>query len=215
VTQLDISTLKFDDQGLLVGVIQAPTGEVRMVGYFTRAALEKTLATGLVTFWSRSRQRLWTKGESSGHCLRLRSIHPDCDGDALLVVAEPAGPTCHRGTDTCFEGESSPATLLPWLDQLEQLLKKRKASAQLSGSYTQKLFATGLDRIAKKVTEEAGEVVIAAKNHAADPSQAHQEELLGEAADLLFHLQMVLVERGLGLQGVVQVLQARHAQSSR
>ena len=150
-------------------------------------------------------------GETSGNRLRLRSLHPDCDGDALLIVAEPEGPTCHRGSDTCFEGDQDPATTLPWLGRMETLLQARKASADLSGTYTQKLFAQGLDRIAKKITEEAGEVVIAAKNHATDPSEAHREELLGEAADLFFHIQMVLVERGLGLQDVVRVLQQRHA----
>ena len=207
---LDFTTLRFDDKGLVTGVVQAPSGEVRMVGHLNQAALEKTLATGFVTFWSRSRQSLWTKGETSGNRLRLRSLHPDCDGDALLIVAEPEGPTCHRGSDTCFEGDQDPATTLPWLSHLETLLQARKATADLSGTYTQKLFAQGLDRIAKKITEEAGEVIISAKNLATDPSEAHREELLGEAADLLFHLQMVLVERGLSLQDVVRVLQQRH-----
>lgn len=209
---LDTANLKFDEQGLIAGVVQAPSGEVRMVGYLNREALDQTLATGLVTFWSRSRHRLWIKGETSGNRLLLRSIHQDCDGDALLIVAEPEGPTCHRGTDTCFAGGALPATSLPWLGQLEALLQSRKATAALSGSYTQKLYAQGVDRIAKKVTEEAGEVVIAAKNHAVDPSPANREELLGEAADLLFHLQMLLVERSLGLANVVQVLQQRHAE---
>ncbi len=211
---LDLDGLAYDAQGLLTGVVQAPDGEVRMVGHLNREALERTLATGEVTFWSRSRRRLWTKGESSGNRLELRSIQRDCDGDALLLVARPLGPTCHRGTATCFDGFGEPATTLPWLAQLEALLRARKATAREDGSYTQRLFARGLDRVAKKVTEEAGEVILAAKNHATSPTEAHRDELLGEAADLLFHLQTLLVERDLSLEQVVEVLQRRHAERS-
>ncbi|HJU84480.1 MAG TPA: phosphoribosyl-ATP diphosphatase, partial [Holophagaceae bacterium] len=159
-------------------------------------------------FWSRSRKELWTKGASSGNRLRLIAMRQDCDRDTLLILADPEGPTCHRGTETCFDEEPGASrtvwpTTLPWLGRLEALLNVRKAGADPAGSYTQKLFAKGTDRIAKKVVEEAGEVVIAAKN-------ADTAEFLGEAADLLFHLDMLLVDRGCSLLDVVGVLKQRH-----
>jgi phosphoribosyl-ATP pyrophosphohydrolase/phosphoribosyl-AMP cyclohydrolase len=197
-----LDDLSFDSQGLIPGLVQSPAGEVRMLAWLNREALQRTLDTGFVTFWSRSRQALWTKGETSGNRLRLIQIRPDCDADALLILAEPEGPSCHRGTESCFDGEPWPATL-PWLGRLETLLKARKASADLAGSYTQRLFAQGVDRIAKKVVEEAGEVILAAKND-------DREAFLGEAADLLFHLDLLLVERGASLLEVVEVLQRRH-----
>lgn len=201
--------VKFDEKGLVPGIVQSPGGEVRMLGYLSPESLEKTLETGLVTFWSRSRRSLWTKGETSGNTLKVVDIRIDCDGDALLIVAEPAGPTCHRGTDSCFEGDPLPQ---PWLERLEDLLRQRKATASLEGSYTQKLFARGVDRIAKKVVEEAGEVVIGAKNFALEPSDFNRTEFLGEAADLLFHLQMLLVSQGFSLQDAALVLRERHRQ---
>lgn len=196
-------TLRFDSDGLIPGIVQSRTGEIRMVAWLNRESLQRTVGSGFVTFWSRSRQSLWVKGESSGHRLKLIQVRPDCDGDALLILADPEGPSCHRGTDSCFDGEGWPATL-PWLGRLEALLRSRKAAADPAGSYTQKLFAQGVDRIAKKVVEEAGEVVIAAKND-------DREAFLGEAADLLFHLDLLLLERGAGLLDVVEVLQRRHA----
>lgn len=199
----------FDEKGLVPGIVQSPGGEVRMLGYLSRASLEKTLETGLVTFWSRSRQSLWTKGETSGNTLKVVDIRIDCDGDALLIIAEPKGPTCHRGTDSCFAGDALPQ---PWLERLEDLLRQRKDSASLEGSYTQKLFARGVDRIGKKVVEEAGEVVIGAKNFALEPSELNRTEFLGEAADLLFHLQMLLVSQGFSLQDAALVLRERHRQ---
>lgn len=204
----DATTLRFDAQGLLPAIVQSPAGEVRMLGWMNAEALRLTQETGWVTFWSRSRQSLWVKGETSGNRLRLLALAADCDQDTLLVTAEPEGPTCHRGTPTCFgEGEIPPG--LPWLGALETLLQSRKATAGLDGSYTQKLFAQGTDRIAKKVVEEAGEVVLAAKNLAADP--AAKADFLGEAADLLFHLELLLLDRGCRLQEVVEVLHQRHA----
>jgi len=210
---MNIDTLKFGPDGLIPGLVQSRSGDVLMVAWLNREALQLTLDTGFVTFWSRSRQALWVKGESSGNRLRLVQIRPDCDADVLLILAEPEGPSCHRGTLTCFDpspegpiSEPWPATL-PWLGRLEALLASRKASADLQGSYTQKLFAQGVDRIAKKVVEEAGEVVIAAKND-------NREDFLGEAADLIFHLDMLLLEKGASLLDVVQVLQARHADRS-
>ncbi len=212
---MDLDKLTFDSAGLIPGIVQDRAGEVRMVAWLNREALQRTLDSGFVTFWSRSRQDYWVKGETSGNRLRLVQIRPDCDADALLIVADPEGPSCHRGTESCFDADPAgglnaaptaapwPATL-PWLGRLEALLKSRKALADLNGSYTQKLFAQGVDRIAKKVVEEAGEVILAAKND-------DREEFLGEAADLLFHLDMLLLERGASLLDVVDVLHRRHA----
>ncbi len=197
---LNLDSLRFDAQGLVPAVVQDPFGRVRMVGWMDREAIRITQDKGLVTFWSRSRQALWTKGETTGNHLRLMSMRADCDGDTLLLTAAPQGPTCHTGTATCF-GEASEG--LSWLGDLEDLLRSRKESASLEGSYTEKLFAQGVDRIAKKVVEEAGEVVIAAKND-------DREAFLGEAADLLFHLDALLVERGASLIEVAEVLRQRH-----
>jgi phosphoribosyl-ATP pyrophosphohydrolase/phosphoribosyl-AMP cyclohydrolase len=203
---MDFDSLRFDSDGLIPGIVQDRAGEVRMVAWLNRDALQRTLDTGFVTFWSRSRQSLWTKGETSGNRLKLIQIRPDCDADALLILADPEGPSCHRGTETCFDGEPWPSTL-PWLGRLEALLRARKAAASLDGSYTQKLFAQGVDRIAKKVVEEAGEVILAAKND-------DREAFIGEAADLLFHLDLLLLERGASLLEVVEVLHERHADRS-
>ena len=208
---MDIDSLTFGPDGLIPGIVQDRAGAVRMVAWLNRDALQRTLDTGFVTFWSRSRQALWTKGETSGNRLKLVQIRPDCDADALLILADPEGPSCHRGTETCFdpspEGSSGVApwpSTLPWLGRLESLLKSRKASADPAGSYTQKLFAQGVDRIAKKVVEEAGEVILAAKNE-------DRDAFVGEAADLLFHLEMLLLDRGVSLLDVVEVLHRRHA----
>jgi len=201
---MDFQSLRFGPDGLIPGIVQDRSGEVRMVAWLNQDALQRTLDTGFVTFWSRSRQALWTKGETSGNRLKLVQIRQDCDDDTLLILADPEGPSCHNGTLSCFDGETWPATL-PWLGRLEGLLRQRKAEANLSGSYTQKLFAQGVDRIAKKVVEEAGEVILAAKND-------DRKEFLGEAADLLFHLDMLLLERGASLLDVVEVLHKRHAE---
>ena len=201
---MDFSTLQFDSAGLIPGIVQDRAGEVRMMAWLNREALQRTLDTGFVTFFSRSRQALWTKGESSGNRLKLIQSRQDCDADALLILAEPEGPSCHRGSQSCFDGEPWPATL-PWLGRWEALLKSKKGTADLTGSYTQKLFAQGVDRIAKKVVEEAGEVILAAKNE-------DREAFLGEAADLLFHLELLLIELGTGLQDVIEVLHGRHAE---
>lgn len=199
---LNLDDLRFDASGLLPAVVQDPAGRVRMVGWMDRAALQATLEKGFVTFWSRSRKALWTKGETSGNRLKVVSVTPDCDGDTLLVRAEPEGPTCHTGARTCF-GEAAEG--LPWLGDLEDLLRARRASASAEGSYTERLFAQGVDRIGKKVVEEAGEVVIAAKNE-------NRAEFLGEAADLLFHLELLLLAKGASLAEVVAVLRARHTE---
>lgn len=211
---MNLDTLRFDSDGLIPGIVQSRTGEIRMVAWLNREALQLTLDTGFVTFWSRSRQALWVKGESSGNRLKLTQIRPDCDADTLLILADPEGPSCHRGTESCFDPVPEdklaatpwPATL-PWLGQLETLLRARQTTADPAGSYTQRLFAQGVDRIAKKVVEEAGEVVIAAKND-------DREAFVGEAADLLFHLELLLLERGASLLDVVEVLHHRHADRS-
>lgn len=197
---LNPNDVRFDAQGLVPALVQDRFGRVRMVGWMDRDAIQITLETGFVTFWSRSRKALWTKGETSGNRLKLVSLRLDCDGDTLLVLADPEGPTCHTNARTCF-GEDAEG--LPWLGDLEDLLRSRQASATPEGSYTERLFVRGVDRIAKKVVEEAGEVVIAAKNE-------DRGEFLGEAADLLFHLDALLVARGCSLTEVAAVLQTRH-----
>lgn len=214
MTPSDPTDLAFDAAGLLPCVVQNRSGEVRMVGWMNREALARTAETRLLTFWSRSRQALWTKGERSGNRLRVLALRPDCDRDTLLAIVEAEGPTCHRGTDTCFDSEAPLETSWPWMARLEALLQGRKASASPVGSYTEKLFAQGTDRIAKKVVEEAGEVILAAKNFDGSAGEAQREELLGEAADLLFHLDLLLVNAGLGLADAVEVLKLRHQQRS-
>jgi phosphoribosyl-ATP pyrophosphohydrolase/phosphoribosyl-AMP cyclohydrolase len=201
-----LSELAFGPGGLLPAVVQTPGGDVRMVGYVNAESLAITLETGWVTFWSRSRKRLWTKGETSGNRLRYLDAFVDCDGDTLLIIAQPQGPTCHKGTPSCFDGIAS----VPWLDRLETLLRDRKAKADPGGSYTQKLFSRGPERIAKKVVEESGEVAIAAMALRAEPTDSRRNDFLNEAADLVFHLQVLLVDQGYGLSDVARVLQARH-----
>ena len=188
--------------GLLPAVVQhAADGRVLMLGYMSRAALAQTLAGGLVTFHSRSRQRLWTKGESSGHVLKLISMHADCDADSLLVLADPVGPTCHRGTDSCFGDAAAPA--LAFLGRLDALIAARERERP-ADSYTTRLFEGGLRRIAQKVGEEGVETSLAA---VAEDDAA----LRGEAADLVYHLLVLLRARGLGLGAVAETLAMRHA----
>ena len=195
----EIQTLAWDKQaGLLPAVVQhADTLKVLMVGYMDRAALEATLGTGHVTFFSRSRQRPWTKGESSGHFLDLVAIQADCDRDTLLVQARPHGPTCHLGRDSCFA--AAPGDFLAELDALVATRERERPP----GSYTTRLFDDGVRAIAQKVGEEGVETALAAvvQDDAA---------LCGEAADLLFHLQVLLRARGLSLDHAVAVLRDRH-----
>lgn len=191
--------------GLLPAIVQdVDGGEVLMLGYMNREALAATLDSGRVTFWSRSKRRLWTKGETSGHFLELHSLAADCDGDALLVLARPTGPACHLGTRTCW-GEDAPrpgAASLGFLHALEQLIMQRGA-LRPEGSYTARLLGEGTRRVAQKVGEEAVELAIAGAAQS-DP------EVLGEAADLLYHLLLLLHARGLTLAQVVKELAARH-----
>jgi phosphoribosyl-ATP pyrophosphohydrolase/phosphoribosyl-AMP cyclohydrolase len=195
---LDIDTLAWDKQdGLLPAIVQdAESRRVLMLGYMSREALARTLATGQVTFFSRSKGRLWTKGESSGHVLALVSLEADCDRDTLLVQARPHGPTCHLGTASCF-----PAAPGDVLGDLQALIRARHAERP-PGSYTTKLFDAGVKRIAQKVGEEGLETALAAVAEEDAP-------LLGEAADLLYHLIVLLQARGLSLADAVAVLERR------
>ena len=194
-----IDALAWEKQnGLLPAVVQdAATRRVLMLGYMSREALEATFASGSVTFHSRSRGRLWTKGETSGHTLELVSVAADCDADTLLVQAVPHGPTCHRGTASCFNG--APGDFLAELDGLIAARHARRPE----GSYTTKLFEAGIARIAQKVGEEGVEAALAAVTQ-------DDASLLGEAADLLYHLTVLLRARGLGLGDAVRVLRERH-----
>ncbi|HEX7341682.1 MAG TPA: bifunctional phosphoribosyl-AMP cyclohydrolase/phosphoribosyl-ATP diphosphatase HisIE [Rhodanobacteraceae bacterium] len=187
--------------GLVPAIVQhARDGRVLMLGYMNREALDVTQASGHVTFFSRSKQRLWMKGESSGHVLELVSVQIDCDADTLLVLALPHGPTCHTGTATCFGEDAAPA--LSFLDQLDALVATRHAERP-AGSYTTQLFESGTRRIAQKVGEEGVETALAAVAQGDD-------DLLGEAADLVYHLLVLLHDRGLALVDVVQTLRSRH-----
>lgn len=186
--------------GLLPLVVQhAHDGRVLMLGWCNREALQKTLATAEVHFFSRSRGRLWRKGETSGHVLRVVSLAADCDRDSLLCQAVPAGPVCHRGTPGCFDGGGRAH---PWLNELEALVAARRSQAPES-SYVARLFAAGTARMAQKVGEEGVETALAAVAGDADA-------LRGEAADLLFHLLVLLNGSGLTLADVVAELAARH-----
>jgi phosphoribosyl-ATP pyrophosphohydrolase/phosphoribosyl-AMP cyclohydrolase len=189
--------------GLLPAIVQHwLSGEVLMLGYMNAEALTQTEASGHVTFYSRSKQRLWTKGESSGHVLALKSIRIDCDADTLLIQADPHGPTCHNGTNSCFGGSADVRPPLGFLAELDALVEQRHAERP-EDSYTTKLFDGGIRRIAQKVGEEGVETALAAVAQG-------DEELLGEAADLVFHLTVVLRARGLSLGDVVGVLAERH-----
>lgn len=195
---LDAETLAWSKQdGLLPAVLQdADTRRVLMVGYMNREALQVTLDSGNVTFFSRSKQRLWTKGESSGHVLEMVTIEADCDRDTLLVQARPRGPTCHLGTTSCFP--SAPGDVL---GALQALIRNRDAERP-PGSYTTKLFESGIKRIAQKVGEEGLETALAAVVEEDGP-------LLGEVADLLYHLVVLLQARGLSLADALRVLEQR------
>jgi phosphoribosyl-AMP cyclohydrolase / phosphoribosyl-ATP pyrophosphohydrolase len=202
----DIDSLDFDkSEGLLPAVVQhADTGAVLMVGYMDRAALRETLSRRHVVFFSRSKQRLWEKGETSGHFLELAEIRTDCDRDALLVTARPLGPVCHEGTATCFGNDAvTQGEHLAFLSTLEGVIEKRIAESP-QGSYTARLFAEGPKRIAQKVGEEGLEVALAAVAETDD-------KVISESADLIFHLLVLLRSRGLSFQSIVAELQSRHA----
>lgn len=202
----DIPALDWDKGGgLLPAVVQdADSGAVLMLGYMNREALRETLGTGRTTFYSRTRQSLWTKGETSGHFLDVVEVVADCDNDTLLVKARPQGPTCHTGAPTCF-AERSPARAqqFAFLGRLEDIIALRIAERP-EGSYTARQFSKGLSRLAQKVGEEGVEVALAAVT-------SDRDKLVSESADLVFHLLLLLKSRDLSLVEVVRELEARHA----
>ena len=194
--------IKYNSEGLIPAIIQDTTTKtVLMLGYMNAEALSKTLETNKVTFFSRSKQRLWTKGEESGHFLTLNSIKNDCDNDSLLIQVTPDGHTCHKGTDSCW-GESKVETY-GFLSQLESIITDRKENANSQTSYVSELFEKGINKIAQKVGEEAVEVVIEAKDD-------NDDLFLNESADLLFHYLILLQAKGFKLESVVEVLKSRH-----
>lgn len=189
--------------GLIPAIIQdALTDKVLMLGYMDQSALNKTLSEGKVTFFSRSKQRLWTKGETSGNFLLLKEIRKDCDKDALLIKASPVGPVCHTGADTCFEEINQKNNHMDFLKELQSIIQQRKENPK-EGSYTTSLFERGINKIAQKVGEEAVELIIEAKDEDTDL-------FLNEAADLMYHYLVLLTAKGHGLEEVVEVLEKRH-----
>jgi phosphoribosyl-AMP cyclohydrolase / phosphoribosyl-ATP pyrophosphohydrolase len=191
--------------GLLPAIVQdARSATVLMLGYMNREALRKTLAEQKVTFFSRSKQRLWTKGETSGNFLNVVSVQADCDNDTLLITALPDGPTCHTGTDSCFGEVETDARSVSFLTKLEDVIAQR-VRERPDGSYTARIWAEGPNRIAQKVGEEGVEVALAAVTQPDD-------RLIGESADLLFHLTLLLKSRNLSLRDAVAELERRHTQ---
>lgn len=196
--KIDFSKSK---DGLIPAIIQdSETKNVLMLGYMNEESLQKTIETQKVTFFSRSKQRLWTKGEESGNFLNLVSIKNDCDGDTLLIQAKPIGPTCHTGADTCWQEENKEN--YGFISQLEDTIKTRKENADSEKSYVASLFEKGINKIAQKVGEEAVEVVIEAKDD-------NDDLFLSESADLLFHYLILLQAKGFQLNDVVDVLKKR------
>ena len=199
---MDIEALDWKKtEGLIPAIVQdEQSGRVLMLAFMNQEALEKTLESQLVTFWSRSRKTLWTKGETSGNYLKLKAMRHDCDADALLVMVEPEGPCCHRGTLSCFAADDE-FMALEFLGYLEKLIADRRKEMP-QGSYTAELFARGLPQIAKKVGEEAVELVVSA-------SQEKQRSI-EETADLLYHLLVFLTQREVRLSQVIEELRTRH-----
>ena len=193
--------IKYNNDGLIPAIIQdAITKTVLMLGYMNAEAFAITQKTQKVTFYSRSKKRLWTKGEESGHFLNLISIQNDCDNDSLLIQVTPQGPTCHKGTDSCW-GESNTESF-GFLSELEKVISDRRENADSQGSYVAELFEKGLNKIAQKVGEEAVEVIIEAKDDNADL-------FLNESADLLFHYLILLQAKGYNLESVIDILKSR------
>ncbi|AZG73633.1 bifunctional phosphoribosyl-AMP cyclohydrolase/phosphoribosyl-ATP diphosphatase HisIE [Shewanella livingstonensis] len=200
----DSTSVDWDkQQGLIPAVVQHHlTGKVLMLGYMDKAALEKTLATNKVTFFSRSKQRLWTKGETSGNTLDLIAIDKDCDNDSFLVQVIPNGPTCHTGTESCWPDGNAH----PFIDNLTKLIISRKGQSADS-SYTASLFESGTKRMAQKVGEEGLETALAAATH-------DKEELVNEASDLMYHLIVLLEDQGLSMADINKNLLDRHTKAN-
>jgi phosphoribosyl-ATP pyrophosphohydrolase/phosphoribosyl-AMP cyclohydrolase len=202
---------RFNEAGLIPGIVQdAATGKVLMLGWLTRESLELTRTSGLVTFWSRSRNELWRKGETSGNTLEVVALALDCDGDALLITARPAGPTCHTGAVSCFDvgGETtgSAGRSFGELDALWETIARR-AVERPEGSYTARLLDRGVEGPGRKVAEEATEVLLAAKDH--DAGTGSDQRVAEEAADLVYHLLVLLAERGIDPDLVLETLADR------
>jgi phosphoribosyl-ATP pyrophosphohydrolase/phosphoribosyl-AMP cyclohydrolase len=196
----------FKRQPLIPAIVQDPrSGTVLMLAYMNREAYEKTLSSGMVTFYSRSRQQLWTKGETSGNYLQLKDILIDCDRDTILVKAVPTGPVCHTGSPTCFSEQNLPAD--PFLFELEQIIQDRKQNPSKK-SYTTQLFDAGRKKIAQKVGEEASEVII-------EGISGSSERLAEETADLLYHTLVLLAVNDLSLEHVMETLRQRHLKKSK
>jgi phosphoribosyl-ATP pyrophosphohydrolase/phosphoribosyl-AMP cyclohydrolase len=194
--------IKYNNDGLVPAIIQdATTKNVLMLGYMNEAAYQKTIDTKQVTFFSRSKQRLWTKGEESGNFLNLVDIKNDCDNDTLLIKVNPVGPTCHKGTDTCWKEENKQD--YGFLTTLENVITERVSNKDTQKSYVASLFAKGINKVAQKVGEEAVETVIEAMDN-------NDELFLYESADLLFHYLMLLQAKGFKLQDIIEELKGRH-----
>ena len=194
--------IKYNNNGLVPAIIQdANTKNILMLGYMNEEAYQKTIETKQVTFFSRSKQRLWTKGEESGNFLNLVDIKNDCDNDTLLIQVNPVGPTCHTGSDTCWNETNIQS--FGFLSQLESVINNRKENADAETSYVASLFKKGINKIAQKVGEEAVEVVIEAKD-------SNDQLFLEESADLLFHYLILLQAKGFTLNDIVNVLKNRH-----
>lgn len=193
---------KYQD-GLVPSIVQdADTGKVLMLGFMNDAAFRQTMETGKVTFFSRTKQRLWTKGEESGHFLQVKQVLNDCDSDTLLIKAQPAGPVCHTGADTCWNEKNHAASFLQYL---EEIIDLRRSSSD-EQSYVAGLFEKGINKIAQKVGEEATEVIIEAKDN-------DRTRFLNESADLLFHFMLLLRAKDVTLQDVTKILQDRHSKA--
>jgi phosphoribosyl-ATP pyrophosphohydrolase/phosphoribosyl-AMP cyclohydrolase len=191
-----------NNDGLVPAIIQDfVTRQVLMLGYMNKEAYDKTIDTGKVTFYSRTKSRLWTKGEESGNFLNLVSIKSDCDNDTLLIKVKPVGPTCHKGTDTCWDETNKQS--FGFLSELENVIKSRRINANAEKSYVASLFEKGINKIAQKVGEEAVEIVIEAKDN-------NDALFLNEGADLLFHYLILLQAKGYTLKDVVAILEGRH-----
>jgi phosphoribosyl-AMP cyclohydrolase / phosphoribosyl-ATP pyrophosphohydrolase len=232
----EIPEVRFGPDGLLPAIVQDATdGRVLMLAWMDAEALAASVASGEVHFHSRSRNRLWRKGETSGNVLRVVSVAVDCDRDAVLVTADPAGPTCHRGARSCFDPEGALASRLSsptsaaaepdvqagtaaaqgfaWLESLWSTIDSR-ASERPAGSYTTGLLEGGVDAVGRKVTEEAIEVLLAAKDNAAKPDEATRTALAGEAADLFYHALVLLAEREVPPSAVIDTLRSRQSRSA-
>ena len=202
MSEINFDEIRFDERGLIPAIVQnAETREVLTLAYMNRESLARTIETKQTWFWSRSRQELWHKGETSGNTQEVVSLALDCDRDAIIVLVKPAGPACHTGAISCFDVGSQQNAIGPLLDQLYELIESRKRERP-SGSYTTYLFDEGLDKILKKLGEESAETIIAAKNEG-------NARLTSEVADLIYHLLVLLVGRGVSLTDIADELGRR------